>query len=136
MPQLRILKCSSTGEFKHTENWLTKLLKIDPESIFKKYGEKGVKALQDATPKRSGLTANSWTYDYTLTRNSYGGITSGTITWSNTNTSQNIPIIILIECGHGTRNGGYVPPNPFISDAVRPVLDDMAKELWKEVRDQ
>lgn len=138
MAQLRILRCASSGDFKHTENWLTKVLKIDPESIIRKYGEKGVKALADATPKRTGKTASSWSYDYEVVKNGKGGINKITLTWSNSNFtegSSRIPIAILIECGHGTRNRGYVPPHPFVREAIQPVLEQLADELWKEVKD-
>ena len=137
MPQLRVLQCKDSGNFKHTENWLTKLLKIDPESIIRKYGDKGVQALKDATPKRTGKTAASWRYDYRVIKNGSGGIDQITLTFSNTNFTegkQRIPVVILIECGHGTRNNGYVPPNPFVNETIRPIFEDLAEELWKEVK--
>ena len=136
MPQLRILQCHTSGDFKHTENWLTKLLKIDPESIIRKYGELGVQALADATPKRTGKTAASWKYDYSVVRDGKGEIGQITLTFSNTNFTegkQRIPLVILIECGHGTRNHGYVPPHPFVNEATRPIFESLAEDLWKEV---
>ena len=139
MPQLRILELKSNGDMKNTETWLRKLLKLDLQSILDRYGEKGVDILADATPVDTGKTAASWTYSTRITRTSSGGVTGATITWSNTNLTegtQHIPIIILIECGHGTRNGGYVPPNPFIKEAITPLFDELAEKLWKEVKDK
>ena len=138
MPQLRVLELKSKGDMKNTETWLRKLLRLDLQSILDKYGERGVKILAEATPVRTGKTAASWTYSTSVTRTSSGGVTGATITWSNTNLtegSQHIPIVILIECGHGTRNGGYVPPNPFIKEAITPLFDELAEKLWKEVKD-
>lgn len=138
MPQLRVLELKSHGDMKKTETWLRKLLKLDAQSILNKYGEKGVKLLSEVTPVRTGLTAASWTYSTNITRSSTGGVIDATITWSNSNLtegSQHIPIVILIECGHGTRNGGYVPPNPFIKKNLKPLLDELASQLWKEVED-
>lgn len=138
MPQLRVLELKSNGEMKKTETWLRKLLKLDLQSILDRYGKKGVDILAAATPVDTGKTAASWTYTTRITRTSTGGVTGATITWSNTNLtvgSQHIPIVILIECGHGTRNGGYVPPNPFIKKAITPLLNEMAEQLWKEVKD-
>lgn len=137
MAQLRILQCKDSGDFKHTTNWLTKLLKLDPESIIRKYGDKGVKALSDATPKRTGKTAESWKYDYSVVKDGKGGIGQITLTFSNTNFTegrQRIPLVILIECGHGTRNHGYVPPHPFVDEATRPIFESLVDELWKEVK--
>lgn len=138
MPQLRILELKSNGDMKKTDTWLRKLLKLDLQSILDRYGERGVKILSAATPVDTGKTAASWTYTTSITRTSSGGVTSATITWSNTNLTegrQHIPVVILIECGHGTRNGGYVPPNPFIKENITPLLNEMAEKLWKEVKD-
>lgn len=139
MPQLRILELTSRGDLRVTENWLRKLLRIDLQSVLNRYGKRGVELLAAATPKRTGLTADSWTYTTRITRTSEGGVKNATIEWSNTNVTNSnnshIPIVVLIECGHGTRNGGYVPPNPFISEAIKPVFDELAEKLWKEVKD-
>ena len=35
----------------------------------------------------------------------------------------------IIKQGHGTRNGGYVPPNDFIT----PIVDKAAKDLSKKI---
>lgn len=136
MPQLRVLELKSHGDMKKTETWLRKLLKLDAQSILDKYGKKGVEILSAATPVRTGTTAASWTYTTRISRSSSGGVTDAAITWSNTNLAtgrQRIPIVILIECGHGTRNGGYVPPNPFIKKNLTPLLNELAAQLWKEV---
>ena len=138
MSQLRVLHLESNGELRVTESWLRKLLRIDLETILGKYGSQGVELLAAATPKRTGLTAASWKYTTKISRNSDGGVRSASIEFSNTNLSTSkdkIPIIILIEYGHGTRNGGYVPPHPFITETIRPLFDELAEKLWKEVRD-
>ena len=127
MSQLRVLHLESNGELRVTESWLRKLLRIDLETILGKYGSQGVELLAAATPKRTGLTAASWKYTTKISRNSDGGVRSASIEFSNTNLSTSkdkIPIIILIEYGHGTRNGGYVPPHPFITETLRPLFDE------------
>lgn len=138
MSQLRVLHLETNGELRVTENWLRKLLRIDLETVLGSYGQRGVELLAAATPKRTGLTAASWKYTTKITRNSTGGVSSASIEFSNTNLSTSkdkIPIIILIEYGHGTRNGGYVPPHPFITETLRPLFDELAEKLWKEVKD-
>lgn len=138
MSQIKILNLTSSGDLKATESWLRKLLRIDLQSVLDKYGKKGVKALAAATPKRTGLTANSWNYRSTIKHNAEGGVASASLEFYNTNLSTSadkIPIVILIEYGHGTRNGGYVPPHPFVSKATKEVFDNLAKELWKEVKE-
>jgi hypothetical protein len=40
---------------------------------------------------------------------------------------------VLIQYGHGTGNGGYVQGLDYINPALRPVFDQIAADLWKEV---
>ena len=42
-------------------------------------------------------------------------------------------IAIILQYGHATRNGGYVSGRDYINPAVRPILDDLADSLFKEV---
>ena len=89
--------------------------------------KKGVEALRAATPRDSGLTAESWSYE--IVEDS-GGMT---IYWINENQNQGRNIAALIRYGHGTRNGGYVPANDFVTPALRPIYKEIADEAWKEV---
>lgn len=117
----------SIGNFKRTHNFLDRLLKLDIRRTLNEYGAKGVKALQQATPKRTGKTANSWSYEVTMDRN------GGTVSWSNSNVNKGVPIAIIIEYGHGTGWGGYVPPQPYIKQALESVYQEMSNAVWKEV---
>ncbi len=122
-----IISCKTKGDLKKTNDFLNKLRKLDVESILKQYGELGVKALSDATPVDTGLTAASW--DYMIRREKDSFI----ITWTNSNVVQGIPVALLIQYGHGTGTGGYVQGRDYIKPAIRPIFDEMAKTLWKEV---
>ena len=87
----------------------------------------GVRALAQATPKDSGETAAAWTYEIKSTR---GKIE---IFWINTHENQGQNIAVLIQYGHGTKNGGYVPARDFINPAMRSIFDDIADKAWKVV---
>ena len=92
------------------------------------YGEQGVAALSNATPKRTGLTASSWSYEIEQTS------TTITITWKNSNMAREaIPIAILIQNGHGTRTGGYVQGIDYINPALKPIFEEIAENVWKEL---
>ena len=105
------------GDFSKTENFLKKLTKNDIVSKLKKYGELGVQALANATPRDTGKTAESWTYRIVHTPRSIK------LEWLNTNTTkEGIPIVIFIQYGHVTRSGGYVQGRDFINPAIRPIL--------------
>ena len=117
------------GDFSKTENFLKKLTKNDIVSKLKKYGELGVQALANATPRDTGKTAESWTYRIVQTPRSIK------LEWLNTNTTKDgIPIVIFIQYGHVTRSGGYVQGRDFINPAIRPIFDEIARNVWKEVR--
>ena len=117
----------SKGSFSKTTQFLHRCLHLNYKTILAKYGEKGVKALSDATPVDSGVTAASWKYEI------LEGPTGPSIVWSNTNIHDGVNIAILIQYGHGTGNGGYVIGRDYINPAIQPVFDDMADSVWKEL---
>ena len=116
------------GNFKRTDKFLKRVAVDDYIRVFEKYGREGVATLASVTPKDTGKTGQSWRYDINHTKK---GIT---LTWSNTNTSDGVPVVILLEYGHATRSGGFVQGQKFINPAMKPLLDKMIPELWKEVR--
>lgn len=122
-----MITLTSKGDFHKTYNFLKKLSRKDLTTTLNKYGEIGVQALAAATPIDTGLTANSWGYEVKAGKN------SATITWTNSNVNRGIPIVILIQYGHGTGTGGYVQPRDFINPAMKPVFDQIADDAWKEV---
>lgn len=115
------------GNFKNLERFLHDVQHSDLDAVLKHYGELGVEALRDSTPVDTGLTANSWYYTIEKTRS---GVS---ITWSNSNRSDGIPIVVLIQYGHALPSGAYVPPNDFINPAIKPIFDEIVENLWREV---
>ena len=124
-----IISYSTHGDLKATDTFLRKLLHKDLTTILHRYGKRGVEALSAATPVDTGKTASSWDYTVTETKD------SATITWTNSNVNQGVPIALLIQYGHGTPTGGYVKGRDYIKPAIQPVLDELADALWKELTD-
>ena len=122
-----IVSLRSTGSFKNTLHYLTHLRNINITNILNKYGEEGVKRLEEYTPKKTGLTASSWTYEV------HASNTRGSVSWWNTNENDGVPIALIIQYGHGTRNGGYVRGIDYINPALQPVFEAMADDVWKEI---
>lgn len=114
-------------KFKKTESYLEKLKETFHSGILDKYGKMGVQALADATPKDSGKTSQSW--DYKIERKNDVVY----ITWINTNINDNVPIAVILQYGHATRNGGWVEGIDYINPAIQPVFEYIAEEAWKEV---
>lgn len=115
------------GDFSKTEKFFNSLLKLDYLNVLERYGQAGVAALASATPKDSGLTAASW--DYEITHNGK----ETTIAFTNSNISNGVNIAIILQYGHGTRNGGYVAGRDYINPAIQPIFDKIANEAWREV---
>ncbi len=91
------------------------------------YGRRGVAALSAATPVDTGLTSQSWYYKIEKKDHNIS------LTFLNSNIQNGIPVAIILQYGHGTRNGGYVQGIDYINPAVKPVFDDLAKQAWMEV---
>lgn len=123
-----MIKFKHKGDFSKTEKFFNSVLNRDYLNILSGYGKEGVQILAEATPKRTGLTAASWTYEITQT-------TSGEITISflNTNIQNGQNIAIILDVGHGTKRGGWVKGRNYINPAIQPVFDRMAAAAWKEV---
>lgn len=115
------------GNFNKTEKFLKRASKLDFLRNLEKYGREGVAALSAATPVASGKTANSWNYEIRSSKDSY------TIAWTNSNVVNGVPIAIILQYGHGTRNGGFVQGRDYINPAIQPIFDKIAQEAWKEV---
>lgn len=116
------------GDFSKTDKFLDKVQqRLFYKSILEKYGEKGVEALRSYTPKRTGITANSWYYN--VEYNSEGAI----INWMNDHQNDGVIIAVIIQYGHGTKNGGYVRGVDYINPAMKNIFQGYADEIWKEV---
>lgn len=115
------------GNFNNLEKYLKKTIGKDYMSVLDKYGRQGVQALSAATPVDTGKTAASWEYRIVKTDSSIS------IEWLNTNINNGVNIAILLQYGHGTRNGGYVVGRDYINPALRPIMEDLAAAAWKEV---
>jgi hypothetical protein len=122
---MSVIKVTQKGSFDKTERFLTKassqIATIRP--ILQKYGPIGVRALSEATPKDTGLAANSWRYEI-VERSGYISLR-----WHNDDIENGQVVVILIQYGHGTRNGGWVEGRDFIMPAIQPIFDKILAEI-------
>lgn len=123
----RVIEMRQSGDFKKSLIFLTHLRTRNIRPILEKYGQKGVEALAEATPKATGKTAASWSYEIKMEK------TGAVLSWKNANIVDGVPIAVILQYGHGTRNGGYVQGVDYINPAMKPVFDAIRDELWKEV---
>lgn len=122
-----MIRFKHSGNFKHTETLFRNVNRRSYISILKKYGQAGVDALAAATPKATGETAASWSYEIVENRGGYS------IYWSNSHENQGVNIALILQYGHGTGTGGYVKGIDYINPAIRPIFDEIANAAWKEV---
>lgn len=115
------------GNFTKTERFLRHASEANIRGILEKYGREGVDALSAATPVDSGLTASSWGYEVSGSKGSYS------IYWTNSHIVNGVPIAIIIQYGHATRNGGYVEGIEYINQALQPIFDKLAQDAWRGV---
>lgn len=115
------------GDFSKLTSFLERAKEAVRIGDLDKYGREGVAALSSATPVRTGLTANSWYYEI---EHQNGSVS---ITFNNSNVNKGVPIAIILQYGHGTRNGGWVQGRDYINSAIQPVFDRIANEAWEEV---
>ena len=115
------------GDFSKLTNYLEKIKGVANLSILDKYGREGVAALASATPYESGETARSWYYKVERRKG------SASIIFCNSNIQNGVPIAIILQYGHGTRNGGWVEGRDYINPAIQPIFDKILADVWREV---
>ena len=128
-----MINITEKGNFDNMEKYLKKSVSMDDRvrRIMDRYGREGVRALSAATPSRTGTTARSWGYHIET------GKGKMSLVWTNANAAPgaSVPVVILIQYGHMTRNGGYVQGIDFINPAMRGIFKDMARDIFREVAD-
>lgn len=115
------------GNFAKVNDYLASIKKPIKSSDLDRFGREGVAALASATPVDSGLTASSWYYEVIIQNG------SASIQFCNSNVNKGIPIAIILQYGHGTKNGGWVQGKDYINPAIQPIFDKIANNAWKEV---
>lgn len=123
-----MISFTTGGSTNRTEAFLNRILHGDPFAALPSYAQRGVDALRAATPRDSGMTADSWIYEIVQEGDKI------TIWWKNTNINGSFNVAIGLQYGHGTGDGGWVPGYDYINPALRPIFDEIANDVWKEVQ--
>lgn len=126
--EVKVITLNATGDFSRLSEELKSMLGLVDDSVLDKYGELGVAALSAVTPVDTGVTAQSWYYK--IKRDSKGA----SIQFCNSNINDGVPIAIILQYGHGTRNGGWVEGKDYINPALTAVLNNLLHDLTREVR--
>lgn len=125
MPAIQL---SSKGDFSKITKYLESLKeKLHITTALEQFGEKGVRALSEATPVDTGETAGAWRYE--IEQNKKGA----TISFHNDHINNGVNIAVILQYGHGTGTGGWVEGRDYINPAIQPIFDEMAEKVWEEV---
>lgn len=122
------MSLSWQGDYRATKRWMDKMEAGSVADVLRSCGEKGIEALSAATPVRTGKTAASWGFE---AKASSKGVT---LTWTNSNVVNGVPIAIILQYGHGTGTGGYVHGRDYINPAMRPVFDEIESRISRMLR--
>ena len=115
------------GNFKHTNNFLRYVLDQQYLDILNKYGAEGVRALSANTPRDTGETASSWSYEIIKSKNKI------ILAFNNDHIEKGVPIAVILQYGHATRNGGWVEGIDYINPAIQPIFKKIANDAWGRV---
>lgn len=115
------------GDFSKLTRYFERVKEAVKLGSLDKYGREGVAALMSATPVDSGKTASSWYYEIDHSQG------SSSINFYNSNVNKGVLIAIILQYGHGTRNGGWVQGRDYINPAMQPLFDKFAEDAWREV---
>lgn len=123
-----MISISSSGSTKNADQFLKTILRGTHFSGLESLAQQGVNALRAETPRDSGITADSWTYEIIREGDIF------TIWWKNSNSVNGFNVAIGLQYGHGTGTGGWVQGYDYINPALKPIFDEIADAVWKEVQ--
>lgn len=118
---------SQKGDFSRLSSYLERLKNVVKLGNLDAYGREGVAALSSMTPRYTGETAKSWYYKINRENDTV------TLSFHNSHVNDGVNIAVILQYGHGTRNGGYVEGIDYINPAIRPIFNKIAEDAWKEV---
>ena len=119
-----MIQFKQKGDFGKLDNFFRKATDVINMQIIKQYCDEGIKRLEKATPKDTGVTSKSWSYDI---KKQNGLIT---ISFLNSNINKGVPIAVILQFGHATKNGGWVEGIDYINPAIRPIFEKIADDSW------
>lgn len=123
-----MISIKQKGNFSKFDKYLEKIKRtsdVGKEALL--VADRIVDELAKATPKDTGLTANSWGYTISQTGKKV------TITFLNKNLQNGLNVALLLEYGHGTPSGRWVEGKQYIDPVIRKNYLDIINNAWKEM---
>lgn len=103
------------------EAWARSELNKDDTGFLSGIGASGVNALRNNTPTRTGATAAGWKFELSKKASVYD------LRWYNDAYPElGVNVATMLQYGHGTRNGGWVPGRDYINPALKPIYSKVS----------
>lgn len=119
---------SSTGDFEKTREWIARVVNKSPTGTLRHIAGDGEAALAAGTPRDTGATAGGWNSEIISTGK------NSEVSWmNNAHPGESVNVAKIIDLGHGTGTGGYVPPNPYIKKSMDSVWDTTGTRIVEEL---
>lgn len=110
------------------KQWMRVEITKNPTSQLKRIGEQAVSSLKSSTPRESGTLSEGW--DYSVDKLPSGYVL-GIYNVAYPEIQGNLAL--MMDRGHGTRNGGYVHGRNYIRPAIKSSLKLFSvKQLYKK----
>jgi len=122
-----MIEIHTKGDFNKLNNFLEKALEKFNIGKLNRYAEEGLNALRAYTPRDTGKTAESWSYEIKRENDTVS------IVYNNSNINNYVPIAIILQYGHATRNGGWVEGIDYINPALIPIFNNLIEDIWEEI---
>lgn len=121
------MRFETSGSFDRTIKHLRKLGRKDFRNALNQIGDLGTPILSANTPVGdTGETAAGWTK--VVKKNEVG--------WANNaHPNESVNIAKIIQTGHGTGTGGYVPPHDYIGPSMDAIAERASQIIEKELTD-
>lgn len=123
-----MLKIRTKGNWDRTDKFFKKSVRITEIDDITTLAERCIERLKEATPKDSGLTAESWGYEIVKDRG------KKTLYITNSNIQNGVKIALLLEFGHATTGGTWVEGQNFIGPITQKEYNKILSETWKELK--
>lgn len=123
-----MIEFTSSGSTDNTRNFLKAMQR--QQSLYSGIdgiAQRGVAALQAATPTDSGVTGMSWSAKVDISGDTVK------VGFFNSHIENGVNIAVILQYGHGTGTGGYVAGRDYINPALKPIFDEIANDVWKKV---
>lgn len=123
------IEIKTSTNFSKTKKHLSHLSRLSIASKLKPYAERGVYELAKATPINTGNTSEAWAYKIITDRD------GSTIVFTNSHISNGVNVALIIFYGHANSNGSYISGIDYINPTLKPVFEDILRNIQKEVRE-